>query len=150
MDRYTYGKIAAPQQGWKDRWTPSPPTSRGTSLRVSPHPRRAGHHHAVIIRRGGKVLLEQRSGRGLWSAMWQMPTIEATRALRPGEVESRLALTVTGLERCTAFEHATTHRRIRFHVFAAKSRVRRGTWREPADAEDLPMSNPQRRILKMV
>ena len=111
--------------------------------------RLAVHHHAVLIRRGGKVLLEQRPADGLWAGMWLAPTIEAKRALRRGEVEKALPVPVIDLRKVERFEHNTTHRRITFHVFVAKSRARRGTWRRLDDGADLPMSNAQRRVLAL-
>ncbi|HRP61999.1 MAG TPA: A/G-specific adenine glycosylase [Phycisphaerales bacterium] len=125
------------------------------------------HHHAVIIRRGGRILLEQRpieavlrtskttikektmKNGAMWGSMWQTPTIESDVPLTPRAVRARLAIDVDSLVRQGAFVHQTTHRRITFHVFTARTRARRGTWRKPGDVRDLPMSNPQRRIVKM-
>lgn len=129
------------------------------------------HHHAVIIRRAGRILLEQRpieaasrlrsaaieekrGGRGarrgaMWGGMWQTPTIESDTALTPRAIRARLSIEVESLVRRGEFVHQTTHRRITFHVFAARTRARRGTWRAPGDVRDLPMSNPQRRIVSM-
>ncbi len=131
---------------------------------------RVVHHHAVVIFRGRgrgrgrgrnrKLLLERRPTNGLWSRMWQVPTIESERALRPAEIRRRLAIAVDGLRRHATFEHHTTHRRITFHVYAgeerrsdeATKRRREGrngsVWRRPDDVGDLPMSNAQRRILE--
>jgi len=107
------------------------------------------HHHAVIIRRGEQILLEQRPDAGLSSCMWQTPTIETTRRLGPAELRRRLSVNVDRLTRRERFEHHTTHRRIAFHVFTATSRARKGTWRRPTDISDLPLSSPQRRIIRM-
>ena len=112
--------------------------------------RKVVHHHAVVVARNGKVLLEKRPDNGLWSSMWQVPTIEADRALRPAELRRRLAVTVVGLRKEGTFEHGTTHRLITFHVFAAKSRSRGGTWRRLDDVADLPMSNAQKRVLDVL
>ena len=133
------------------------------------------HHHAVVIFRGRgrgrdrKLLLERRPTNGLWSRMWQVPTIESERALRPAEIRRRLAIAVDGLRRHATFEHHTTHRRITFHVYEAGTRDegrgtrrsqergtrdegrgtrRKSVWRRPDDVDDLPMSNAQRRILE--
>lgn len=125
------------------------------------------HHHAVIIRRGDRILLEQRPIEAvprtrkatikekkmvkgaMWGSMWQTPTIESDVPLTPRAVRARLAVSVDSLVRQGAFVHQTTHRRITFHVFTARTRARRGMWRAPGDVRDLPMSNPQRRIVKM-
>ena len=126
---------------------------RGVEGRVpAPQPgirRKVVHHHAVVVARNGKVLLEKRPDNGLWSSMWQVPTIEADRALRPAELRRRLAVTVVGLRKEGTFEHGTTHRLITFHVFAAKSRSRGGTWRRLDDVADLPMSNAQKKVLEV-
>jgi len=122
---------------------------------VIPPPKKASarpavHHHAVLILRGGKVLLEQRPRAGLWAGMWQAPTIESKRILRAGEIRRALPIVVNGLRKLGTFEHHTTHRRITFHVYAARTRARRGEWRLPDDADDLPMSSAQRRVLRLL
>ena len=119
-----------------------------------PLPKRAArqklvHHHAVVIVRGGKMLLERRTSKGMWSRMWQAPTIEADSPLRFEEVRAALPVRVYQLMKRGRFEHQTTHRRITFHVYTAKSRARRGVWRRPEDIGDLPMSNAQRRVLAL-
>jgi A/G-specific adenine glycosylase len=110
----------------------------------------AVHHHAVVIRRGGRILLEQRPASGLWSKMWQTPTIEARLALKMDQVESALPVRVMSMRAVDRFVHNTTHRRITFHVYEARSRARRGVWREPDELADLPMSSAQRRVMAMV
>ncbi len=126
---------------------------RNAQHRIPP-PKRAArqklvHHHAVVIVRGGKVLLERRTSKGMWSRMWQAPTIEATEPLSTEIVQAALPVRVYQLMKCARFEHQTTHRRITFHVYTAKSRARRGVWRRPEDIGDLPISNAQRRVLAL-
>ncbi|MCH8153552.1 MAG: alcohol dehydrogenase catalytic domain-containing protein, partial [Planctomycetes bacterium] len=128
------------QQGCETRIPPPKPTAKQKMV----------HHHAVVITRAGKVLLERRSDRGMWSRMWQVPTIEARTPLRLTAVKRALPAPVRDLVRNNAFDHQTTHRRITFHVYTATSRSRRGLWRRADDIADLPMSSPQRRILAMV
>lgn len=124
---------------------------RGTQGKLPPPKSAASqrivHHHAVVIIRRGMIYLEQRPSNGLWSNMWQTPTIESSATLHTDEIASRLPVRVTGLTSGTSFQHATTHRRITFHVFTARSRVRRGTWRRPDDVADLPLSNAHKRVL---
>jgi A/G-specific adenine glycosylase len=116
----------------------------------APPPRTVVHHHAVIVRRSGSILLEQRSATGLWASMWQTPTIEADRAIGDlADIERLLPLRVSDLARLGAFEHQTSHRRIVFHIHEARTRVRRGVWRHPAQTADLPMSNAHRRIIAL-
>ena len=110
--------------------------------------RPAVHHHAVLIQRGDRLLLEQRPRAGLWAGLWQVPTVESKRPLRCGEIRRALPVTVDGLRRLGSFAHHTTHRRITFHVYAARSRALRGAWHVSDDIDDLPMSNAQRRVLR--
>lgn len=119
-----------------------------------PAPKRAAtpsvvHHHAVIVCRSGKVLLQQRPSAGLWSNMWQVPTIESTQPLAIDNLAHQLPFAVTALQTVSQFQHITTHRRITFHVHTARSRIRSGIWRSPDDVDDLPLSNAQKRIVAM-
>jgi A/G-specific adenine glycosylase len=117
-----------------------PPRQRG--------PKRPVFLYTVLVQRGGRVLLEQRAGDGLWSRMWQPPTVESPEPISEAELAIRLPMTVTGLSPLMTFVHQTTHREVQFHVFTARTRTRGGTWRIPADTADLPMSNPHRRIVE--
>jgi len=108
------------------------------------------HHHAVIIRRGDRILLEQRPTGGMWPGMWQTPTVESSRPLAAEEVACELPIRVSDMRFLRRFEHSTTHRRVTFHVFEARTRVRRGTWRDPDNTDDLPMGNAQRKALSLI
>ena len=112
-------------------------------------PRRTVHFHTCVIRRGTRVLFEQRPGSGLWSRMWQTPTVEAGTALAAVDFVSRLPVTISDMTAAGRFVHQTTHRRVEFHVYTAMSRARRGVWRAADDLADLPMSNAQRRVLEV-
>ncbi|MHC4081987.1 MAG: A/G-specific adenine glycosylase, partial [Planctomycetota bacterium] len=106
------------------------------------------HHHALVVRRNGRVLLEQRPADGMWSRMWQVPTVEAGRPLSVHEIKRRLP-TVSEFRRCAKCVHNTTHRHITFHVYTARSRQTKGVWRHVGDMDDLPMSNAQRKVLEV-
>jgi A/G-specific adenine glycosylase len=112
---------------------------------------RTAHHHAVIVTRSrsGLILLEQRNGEGMWSGMWQTPTIENDQALDAAELAAMLPVGVCDVRKRGEFVHHTTHRHIRFHVYQATmgERSRNGTWRRLDDVSDLPMSNAQRKVL---
>lgn len=108
------------------------------------------HLHAVVVRRAGKIYLEQRPENGLWSKMWQMPTIEAPRRLQSTQIRDALALTVSPLRQRVCFEHHLSHRHLIIDVYETTTRVRRGTWRSPDDLADLPMSNAHRKVLVLV
>lgn len=120
-----------------------------TKSRIKPRP---VHHYAVIIARGnnGAILFEQRGDDGMWSGMWQTPTIESARRMTAREIMSSLPLPVRRLERRGGFTHHTTHRTIRFHVYRAMSGARKGIWRRIDEVADLPMSNAQRRVLTFI
>lgn len=139
-------------------------------------------HHAVVValpatadrgRTGSSrtLLLEQRPSEGLWSTMWQVPTIEAEEALEESVLLARLRARVrgagvgvrlTGVRHVEEFRHQTTHRALRFIVFRAtvrlvSTRTKKSdavmaaagfAWREVDQVDDLPLSNPQRRIVR--
>ena len=113
---------------------------------------RTMHHHAVTITRNGSILMQQRdesNSGGMWRSMWQVPTIESPRPLTVIEIERELPIKVDQLIKISAFEHRTTHRRILFHVYHARSRNRKGGWRQSREISSLPMSNAQRRIIQL-
>jgi A/G-specific adenine glycosylase len=120
-----------------------------TTARAKPQ---TAHHHAVIVRNAqtGRILVEQRPSAGMWSNMWQVPTIEATSPIEPREVVSTLrSKAIRNVRKIATFRHLTTHRRITFHVYCATGELTRGTWRNSRGLETLPMSSPQRRIVDM-
>lgn len=109
-------------------------------------------HTVVAVRRNGHFLFEQRGTSGLWANMWQMPTAE-TR-IDPGKwIAERFNLTVERPMPVATFTHQTTHRTIEFRVLTAdvakgRLRPRTGQWRALTDLDDLPLPNPQRRVVK--
>lgn len=127
-------------------------------------------HTVLAIQRGGKYLFEQRPADGLWSNMWQLPTLEdapkaASSASRPKTtrtrgadtaakyeiqtfIRDRFSLTVTDPKPVTHFAHQTTHRTIRFEVVrctvtAGRLRAKSGVWRKLDNLNDLPLAKPQ-------
>ncbi len=106
---------------------------------------------SVVVEDGlGRVLVEPRSEIGLWAGMWQAPTLERKdRAARRGEIASWIG--AEGLTLKGAFEHGTTHRRVRFEVWSGRMNegaARPGaTFCTRAAIARLAISNPQRRIL---
>jgi A/G-specific adenine glycosylase len=111
-------------------------------------------HHAIVVRRrhSNLMLIEQRPSTAMWAGMWQVPTIEAKRALSVATLRAALPFALSKLLHCGTFAHPTTHRAITFHVYTATTRARRGTWLAPDSVEivRLPMSAAQRRVLGMV
>ena len=103
--------------------------------------------HAVVVRRNGRLLLEQRPATGLWSSMWQVPTIESERRLASDQVLERLPFCAMTLEYVDRFAHSTTHRDVTIHVYRATTRTRRGRWVAGNELDAIPMSNAARRVL---
>ncbi len=121
--------------------------------------RKREHWHAVVVSNGRRVLFERRAARGMWSNMWQVPTVVGPKGLSADALRSGLArrngdgggpVAVGELTRRGSFEHGTTHRLIVFHVYTTSSRARKGTWRRLDDIDDLPMSNAQAKVLALV
>lgn len=130
-------------------------TARPTPQRVT--------HHVVAIEHNGRYLFQLRPDKGLWSKMWQMPTVEApTRPMGTARlrqwVEDQLNLKTSFScppARVGQFTHATTHRLIQFvlwHVEIQSGRLPRGIgqWRRLDRLDDLPLSNPQGRVVEML
>ncbi len=113
-------------------------------------------HRVLVVQRGRAYLLVQRPGKGLWSSMWECPTAEALEGQTLIQwAQSRLGLALYPPTALGHFTHQTTHRAIRFEVSVAKvrgGRVRRGTgvWRALHKLDDLPLSNPQRRVMELL
>lgn len=125
-------------------------------------------HRVAAIRRGDRWLFEQRGGDGLWAGMWQLTTLEtetcnsepATSKLElPRRLEKwvreRFGLEITALQDLGAFAHQTTHRRIRFEVYAMDAiggRLQRGAgvWRRLDRINELPISNAQKRVVAII
>ncbi|MEL6740076.1 MAG: A/G-specific adenine glycosylase [Planctomycetota bacterium] len=104
----------------------------------------------LLIDARGRRLVEQRPGAGLWSGLWQAPTLESPDAPpEPGGLLDAMGRDAD-LAHLASFAHATTHRDVRFEVYAAELRGRapRGRrWRSPAEIGRLALATPQRRIL---
>ena len=135
-------------------------------------------HTVLAIHKGrpGRrhYLFEQRPAAGLWSKMWQMPTVEvegsaraeptakdpaaehAARAIEAASaVAQRCGLRLSESERVGSFAHATTHREIEFEVWRSAvegGRLRRGagSWRKLGHLADLPLARPQMKVVQML
>jgi A/G-specific adenine glycosylase len=117
---------------------------------------------AVVIRRGGEVLLVQRpESASRWANLWEFPH----RPLDEGEsyeaAAVRLASELAGLDvalgpELLTLRHGVTRYRITMACFEAESAAgefrsefyRQGLWVEPARLADYPVSAPQRRLAK--
>ncbi len=110
-------------------------------------------HHVVIVRDADdRVRFEQRPADGMWSNMWQATTVESPKPLSNATLRKRLGLPIGRLRTVESFTHQTTHRRVEFRVFETAwggDDPPAGEWRAPDATADLPLSNPQRRIVEM-
>lgn len=112
-------------------------------------PRPIVHHHTVVIRRNGSVLLEQRESGGLWAGLWQPPTIETTNGIDRKQLQEQFSIALSNIDHCTDFEFITSSRRVQFHVYHGTTRARRGHWQPLDTIETLPMSNAHKKVLKV-
>lgn len=124
-------------------------------------PPRPVTHHVLAIQKKGAYLFQQRPNTGLWSAMWQMPTIELEKpkSARIDQLQQwvaqNLGLTINPPRRSCGFRHQTTHRTIGFvlwttSVHAGRLRQGSGRWQRLNQLDELPLANPQRQIVKLL
>lgn len=126
------------------------PALRKRALRVE--------HHTLAIERRGKYLFQQRPERGLWSKMWQLPTLEAPQTTPTPTALCDWAHELLGLELTkpkllTRFAHQTTHRHITFHLWRmtpspGRLRPGRGSWRALDELDQLPLPNPYSKCVR--
>ncbi len=117
---------------------------------------RAVTHRVLALQRRDRYVFEQRPDVGLWSAMWQYPTDESPdRHDAIAWAKQRLGLTIAPPRTLGSFTHQTTHRTIRFEVQHARVTAGRlcarvGRWRRLDQLQDLPLPNPQRKVVQML
>lgn len=78
----------------------------------------------VLLERRGRFLLGRRPPSGLWGGLWEPPRGELLPAEPPADAALRLVREHTGLDAVgiqpwMRFDHALTHRRLRFFAFRA-------------------------------
>ena len=130
------------------------------STRVTPKP---VVHHVLAIYRRGKYLFHQRPSHGLWSNMWQLPTLENENSITTTNIDTTtkqwvrdvFGLTLQQQGSVGEFQHVTTHRKIQFVIgkytsIQGRLRAHSGQWRSLDVLDDLPLANPQRRIVAML
>jgi A/G-specific adenine glycosylase len=116
---------------------------------------------AVVVRRGGKVLLVQRPSTGRWAELWEFPhgPLEADETHEQATV--RLARDLAGLEivpgpELITIKHGITRYQITLVCFEAEhaaGEFRPGfyvaaEWVAPTDMTGYPVSAPQRRLAR--
>ncbi len=73
---------------------------------------------SVVLSRDSRgVLLEQRAATGLWSSMWQPPTVESAKSMARASVARSLGLERDELHATSRFDFQTTHRTVEFRIF---------------------------------
>jgi len=125
--------------------------SLGSQLEV-PAPRKRPKkteefHYSVIMQNGENLAFQKRDEGGLWSGMWQVPTVESKRSLNIEEVVKELNLNEK-LVQIGSFTHILSHRTIAFTVFSSKSEEdSRFTWINKDALHELPLARAQRKVL---
>jgi A/G-specific adenine glycosylase len=116
-------------------------------------------HSCLIVRDDrGRVLVEQRPSKGMWSRMWQTPTVETVPPAVPPTGASLVSKAVGGrglkAKKIGEFLHQTTHREVKFVVWEC-AKVSPGhqagagrRWVSMEELERLGLSNPQVAILR--
>ncbi|MHB1157116.1 MAG: A/G-specific adenine glycosylase [Phycisphaerales bacterium] len=125
---------------------------------------KAVRHDVIALRRDGRFMFVQRPRKGLWAGMWQWPTLEEAgdggMKGRPRKwrdeveewAEREFGVKADAMHEVGHFTHITTHRRIAFHVWLADAAAPAANhlWRTREDAINLPMSNAQKRAMRLV
>jgi A/G-specific adenine glycosylase len=111
----------------------------------------------ALVERGrgggrGELLVEQRPSEGMWSNMWQAPTLESAEAMPARAALARaVGLPAATLRPDGEFAFSATHRRMTFAVYRAAAprgyRPPRGKFVTRPELLKLALSSPQRRIL---
>ncbi len=107
------------------------------------------YHHAVVLHRRGAVYVDQRDASGLWAGLWQPPTIEAPRKLRPSSFCNRLPMRIERPQLRSEFEFKTSSRRVIFRVYTGVTRIRSGRWQQIDALDALPLSSAHQKVLQI-
>jgi A/G-specific adenine glycosylase len=132
----------ADAQGLQER-IPPPKASRPTPL---------CRRWTFCIRDGNRYRIEQRPIKGRWAGMWQFVTMEAREEPPSLDlIKSHFSLRVSAPVLLGVVEHALTHRRYQFDVFACENLgCRNGEWATLKDLDDRPMPRPHLKIKEML
>lgn len=121
---------------------------------------------AIVVWRGGRVLIRRRGATERWAGMWDFPRFELRKdveAVRPdGELrEKTRELTGVSIEprdRLATLRHGVTRFKITLHCFTAIARGRLSQtadpkeqrWVTPQDLSELPLSVTARKIARLI
>ncbi len=141
-------QCAARRLGAVNRIPAKPPRKAVRSIRET----------AVVVRRGARVLVVQRSAGEWWAGLWDFPRVPgaaagARRAIATSDLLGGLACGAP--ERLGAIAHTVTNHKIALDVVACTAaRAGRATanrrWVAPRQLADLAMTSPGRRIARML
>lgn len=134
-----------PLQGQCDAFTKSTQSKLPTVKKKTK--KKKVFHYAVVLEHQGEFAFEQRGDTGLWSGMWQVPTVDSDVELDVNEISKQL--NVRGkLKMLGSFEHMLSHRAISFTVFSCKvGKDSRFNWFSAEALEELPLATAQRKVL---
>jgi A/G-specific adenine glycosylase len=113
-----------------------------------------------IFVRAGAMMVRRRPIGGLWSGLWEFPTVEVgerSQAVRHARgIAKREGLTIMGrFRRIDVLRHQLTHRTLRFHAYVGQVRLDASTpkangstrWVTMNAFSRLPVSTAHRRVL---
>ena len=80
--------------------------------------------------------------------MWEMPSVERARPLSIPQLLEALPFRATNLRLVDSFTHLLTHREVRFRIYIADTRIRRGEWRSLSEMEEMGMSSAMRGAIR--
>jgi A/G-specific adenine glycosylase len=116
---------------------------------------------AVVVRRGGRVLLVQRPADGRWAGLWEFPHAPLAGEESHEEAAARLVPRLTGVRadlgpELLTLRHGVNHHHITLVCFEARYRggrfrsrfYPRGLWLRPSELPGYPVSAPQRRLAR--
>jgi A/G-specific adenine glycosylase len=104
-------------------------------------------HYAVVMEHGDELAFEQRGDKGLWSRMWQVPTVESTVELTSSQVAVQLGVN-DQLKYLDTIQHSLSHRSISLSIFSCKcARDARFHWFQWDSLAELPLASAQRKVL---
>ena len=115
----------------------------------------------AIFVREGKMLVRRRERGGLWSGLWEFPTVELPIGAQPVRYVRRLAREMGVIiserpSKVAEVRHRLTHRSLRFQVYGSSARPVDGRttantrWVNVRSFQRLPVSTAHRRIFSSV
>jgi A/G-specific adenine glycosylase len=116
---------------------------------------------AVVVKRGGRILLVRRPDRGRWSNMWEFPHGEIQADEPVNEAAGRMLKELTGVsaivgKEITTLHHGVMHYKISMTCLEAEYRSGKfksptyveGRWLRRSQVGDFPVSSPQRKLAR--